>query len=250
MKQPLVSVIMPAYNASQYIEEAITSVLKQTYENLELIVIDDCSTDNTYELICEICKNDSRIAVYRNEKNQGVAKTRNKGFKLAQGEYVALLDSDDVWHSNKIEKQVMLAIEAKADIIYCSYGMVDAAGKKIGNDFIVPKTTDFSKMLKKSVISCSTAMLSKEIVKTYSFNKNYYHEDYIFWLNCLENGYSAVGIEEVLADYRILSKSRSSNKINSAVHRWKIYREYLKLPLLKAVYNWFSYVILAFVKYM
>lgn len=247
MKQPLVSVIMPAYNASQYIEEAITSVLKQTYENLELIVIDDCSTDVTYELSRKFTMIDSRVKVFKNGSNSGVATTRNRGLKIAQGEYIAFLDSDDIWKTNKIEKQLRLAKNYTPCIVYSSYELFDVNGNR--KPYMVPEKTDFASMLKENVIGCSTVLISKEIAKKYSFVKDFYHEDYVYWLNVLREGYSAVGTNEIMVEYRVLEESRSGNKVRSALKRWKIYREYLHLPLIKSVSAYCSYTINGIMKH-
>lgn len=107
--QPFVSVVMPSYNAEKYISEAIQSVIAQTYENWELLIIDDCSTDSTANIVKQFSDVDSRITLYSNPKNMGVALTRNKGMNLANGSWIALLDSDDVWHKDKLEKQIELA---------------------------------------------------------------------------------------------------------------------------------------------
>lgn len=247
--KPKISVIMPAYNAEAFVREAIDSVLNQTYDNLELIVIDDCSTDNTFNLISQIGKTDSRIAVYRNEKNQGVAETRNRGFELAQGDYVALLDSDDVWRKEKLEKQLELARQYEPCIVYCSYALMDVAGKSKNKEYIVPEKTNFAHMLEENAIGCSTVMLSKEIVGEYRFIKKYYHEDYVYWLRVLKDGYPAVGLKEVYVDYRVMENSRSGNKLRSALKRWKIYREFLELSFSQAFVSWIKYVFKGIIKY-
>ena len=118
-KQPLVSVIMPAYNAEKYIGEAIASVRAQTYENWELLILDDGSADRTAEIAQAYAQQDARIQVLRNPQNMGVARTRNRGFDLAQGEWIALLDSDDRWRAQKLEKQLAVARSSDADIVYC-----------------------------------------------------------------------------------------------------------------------------------
>lgn len=131
--RPLVSVVMPSYNSEKYIPEAIHSVIAQTYENWELLIIDDGSTDSTANIVKQFSDIDSRITLYSNSKNMGVALTRNKGMDLAKGSWIALLDSDDVWHKDKLEKQLELAKKAGADIVYCSYCLIDKYGKKYLN---------------------------------------------------------------------------------------------------------------------
>ncbi len=243
------SVIMPAYNASAYIEEAIRSVMEQTYTNWQLLVIDDGSGDDTCAIVLGLAEADERIRLIRNEQNMGVAKTRNRGLDLCQGSYVALLDCDDWWHPLKLEKQVALAKETGADMIYCSYGIMDEQGGKLCEDFLVPAETDYKKCMIQSVISCSTALLSREIAEKYRFRTDFYHEDLVLWLELLRDGYQARGNQEVLAKYRVSRGSRASNKLKSAIERWKICRHCMKEGFFTSVGVLFQYGMLAIKKY-
>lgn len=244
-----VSVIMPAYNAEKTIEESILSVLNQTYTDLELIVLDDGSSDATVGLVEQLALTDRRIRLVINENNLGVAKTRNRGFNLAQGKYTALLDSDDMWHADKLNQQVSLMEKKNADLVYCGYEMIDEKGNKVCDDFVVPESTSFDELLVRSVISCSTALIRTDLVKDNQFQSGYYHEDYVFWLTLLQKGAVAVGIPDVLASYRLLEGSRASNKINAALHRWKVYRDYLNYSVLKSIWITFQYAVLGILKY-
>ncbi|MBE6649505.1 MAG: glycosyltransferase family 2 protein [Ruminococcaceae bacterium] len=246
---PLVSVIIPAYNAEKFIAETVSSVQAQTISDMEIIIIDDCSTDKTAEIIERLAKEDERIVFIKGEKNQGVAKVRNKGLSLAKGKYVALLDSDDLWLKDKLERQIKLAEEKKADIVYCSYSMIDENGKKVCEDFLVPEKTDFESTLIKSVISCSTALMTNEVSKKYRFPTNMYHEDYALWLDILKDGNVAVGDKEVCAKYRLLQTSRSAGKLKCAYHRFRIYRDYLHLPFFKSLGIMYEYATEGFRKY-
>lgn len=232
--QPLVSVIMPAYNTEKYIAEAIRSVMAQTYTNWELLVIDDASTDHTVDMARSLARTDPRITVICNPQNIGAARTRNRGLDLARGDWVALLDSDDLWHERKLEQQIRLAKETAADIIYCSYALTDSHNNRI-SDFIVPQRTSYDRMLKVSVLSCSTVLLSRKVVAQYRFSEDYYHEDYAFWLRLLRNGLQAAGCREILAYYRLQNGSRSHNKLRAAKNRWMIYRKAEHLSLGKAI---------------
>lgn len=246
---PMISIVMPAYNAGKFITEAINSVVNQTYKNWELIVIDDGSSDNTVETIKFLAAEDERIHFYANEKNIGVAETRNRGFDIANGEYIALLDSDDIWLCEKLEKQIVLAKEKEADIIYTSYEIIDIHGNKTKEDYIVPSKTGFDELLGENHIGCSTVLLRKRIIEKYRFNKSFYHEDYVLWLQLLKDGFSAYGLTEALVKYRLYTGSRASNKFKSAKMRWIIYREYLKLPLIKSVKSIISYALAGIKKY-
>ena len=247
-KQPLVSVIMPAYNAEEYISEAVQSVMAQTYTNWELLILDDCSTDGTADKARCFSDLDSRITLYSNPKNMGVALTRNKGMALAKGSWVALLDSDDIWHKDKLEKQLVAAENTGADIIYCSYSLMDKNGEHL-SDFIVPERTSYDDMLRKNVIGCSTVFMRSPILIHHHFSPEHYHEDYVLWLELLKSGYIAAASTDVLVDYRIVDGSRSNDKLKSAKNRWLIYREIEKLSLGKSVRVFAEYAFNGFIKH-
>lgn len=246
--RPLVSVIMPAYNAEKYIAEAISSVLSQSYTNWQLLILDDCSTDHTAEIAEDFEKADTRIRVLRNPRNMGVAKTRNRGIDMAKGEWVALLDSDDRWHDDKLEKQLVVADSSDADIIYCSYALTDESGEHLA-DYIVPETTDYNAMLKECVLSCSTVLLHHSLLTCHHFSHSFYQEDYVLWLELMKSGYKAMASREVLADYRLVKGSRSHNKLISAKNRWIIYRNVEKLPLTKSIRAFTAYALRGMAKY-
>ena len=226
---PKVSVVLPAYNCEKYIQKAIDSVIEQTYTNWELLIIDDCSTDQTLEIAKQAEVSDARIKVIKQTCNGGVAKARNAGIDYAQGEWIALLDADDYWVKDKLMLQLECTKEYHADIVYCSYGFVDEDGKEYGS-FIVPEKTDFEATLVKSVISCSTCFIKTELFKRNKFSSEFYHEDLHLWLKMLQQGAIARGVTEILAYYRQVKGSRSNNKIRSAVERWKIFRKAFQLP--------------------
>lgn len=244
--RPLVSVVMPSYNSEKYISEAIQSVIAQTYENWELLIIDDGSTDSTANIVKQFSDVDSRITLYSNSKNIGVALTRNKGMDLAKGSWIALLDSDDVWHKDKLEKQLELA--QHGDILYCSYALMDEDGRYL-SDFLVPEMTSYDAMLRESVLSCSTVLLRRQILDGHRFSAAYYHEDYVFWLELLKAGYKAVASRDILVEYRIVKGSRSNNKLKSAKNRWLIYRKTEMLSIPKAVNAFVAYAIHGMVKH-
>ena len=240
---------MPAYNAERFITQAIESVLNQSIEDLELIVVDDCSCDRTCDVVEKMASIDGRVRLLRNEKNLGAAGSRNRAFEVCAGHYVALLDSDDVWYPEKLERQLQLAEKERADIVYCSYAIVNEEDEKICADFIVPQTTDLESMLGKSVLSCSTVVLTGETVKEMHFPMNYYHEDYAYWLQLLQSGKKAVGDPEVLAAYRVYANTKASNKVRSAKFRWQIYRDFMKLSRLESACYFVKYAMSGIRKY-
>ena len=246
---PLVSVIMPAYNAESFIAEAIASVLSQSVGDLELIVINDCSADGTQKIVEGLAKEDARIKPVVNEENMGVARSRNRGLELCRGKYIALLDSDDYWKPQLLEKMIARAEETKADIIYCSYEMVDEQDRKICSDFLVPPETSFEACIVRSVITCSTVLLTAQRMKNTRFPTNIYHEDTALWFQLLRDGYVARGVPEVLAAYRQRAHSRSSHKLISAIRRWPIYRKHLKMPFMQSAGAMIRYAYYGLMKY-
>lgn len=249
MAGPLVTVIMPAYNAERFIEEAISSVIGQTVSDWELLVLDDCSRDGTCAIVERLAAEDGRITLLRNETNRGVSRTRNRGLDLARGRYVAFLDSDDVWHPEKLEKQIDRACKTGAELVFCSYGIVNSTGEKAKTDYIVPDSIDFDGLLKENVIGCSTVLLTDAVARQYRFQTDFYHEDYVLWLSLLKQGYKAAGCTEILVDWRYLENSRSFDKRKSARNRWRIYREYLGLPIWKCIGSFAGYAVSGFRKY-
>lgn len=241
---------MPVYNAEKYIRQAIESVKNQTYQNWELIIVDDCSNDHSLDIVKAYEKMDSRIRVNQLKVNSGVAIARNYGIKKANGEYIALLDSDDIWVNDKLERQVKIVGSTKANIVYCSYDFIDEKGCQIKKPFIVPQTTNFNKMLGNSVISCSTALIEAGLLKQNLFKPEFYHEDYVLWMELLSiPGVKALGDTKILTHYRQVAGSRSNNKRNSAKERWNTYRKALGLDLLRSVIAFIQYAVNGVIKY-
>ncbi len=247
--RPLVSVIMPLYNAERFVQAAILSVVGQTVKDWELIVIDDGSKDRSYEVAKEQAEKDERICLLRNEVNSGVAKTRNRGIELARGEYIAFLDSDDIWHPEKLQRQLERMTAANADIGYCSYAIIGVSGDKVRADYLVPDRATFEDILKENYIQCSAMLIRADLVKRIKFNTEFYHEDYILGLDMLREGNTAVGCTEVLLDWRYAENSRSFNKGKSAKNRWRIYRKYLRFSFWKSLYYQNKYMFAGLKKY-
>lgn len=248
-KKPLVSVIMPAYQAEKYIEAAIRSVMAQTLTDWELLVLIDGSTDRTARIAQSLAAEDSRIRVLCNEQNLGAAGSRNRGLELCAGDYVAFLDSDDLWRPNKLERQIAAMNRENADFSYTSYAIIDETGAVSRPDYRVPAKLDFQKLLGENVIGCSTVMLRGELARKYRFSTDFYHEDYVLWLELLRHGCRAAGCEEVLGSWRLIAGSRSFHKGNAAKNRWRIYRHYLKLPLHKSIRAFCAYALAGLRKY-
>lgn len=247
-KQPLITVVMPNYNGRRFVEQAIDSVLNQTYSNFELLVVDDCSKDDSLQLIQQKAQSDDRIRVIALEYNAGVANARNVGIKEAKGAFIALLDNDDLWTEDKLERQLALANKG-ADIVYCSYDFIDEQNNSIKKPFIVPQQTNFNKMLASSVISCSTSFIKTELMQAHPFNPDFYHEDYVLWMELLRVCSTAYGDQKVLMHYRQVNGSRSNKKGNAAKERWNTYRKALKLNAVTSAWAFARYAVNGVVKY-
>ena len=245
-KRPLVSVVMPAYNSEKYIEAAIASVQAQTMCDWELIVVDDASTDGTAELVSAFSRQDERILLLKNQRNLGAARSRNRAFRHCRGRYIALLDSDDRWHPEKLSRQLELARRRDADVIYTSYRVQNGAASA---DYIVPERTDFKAMLRENVIGCSTVLLKAELLEHYTFATDCGHEDYALWMTLLHDGKRACGLPEVLVDYRYHAGSKSADKVSSAVNRWRIYRDVLSFSIPKSSFCFVQYAVNGYLKY-
>lgn len=248
-QQPVVSVVMPAYNAAGFIREAVGSVLRQTMEDWELLIVDDCSKDDSLRIAEEYAKHDSRIRVLHNEHNYGVARTRNRAIVCSCGQYIAFLDSDDVWQPDKLKKQLALLEAEDGDMSYCAYKIIGADGAPVRPDYHVPQTVTYGQLLKENVICCSSMLIKKSVLEDIRFNTDFFHEDYVLGLDILKAGHKAVGCRELLVHWRYIENSRSFNKKKSAKNRWRIYREYLKLPFFKSVYYFGHYAVAGLQKY-
>lgn len=235
--KPLVSVVIPAYNSEKTISRTLASVLCQTMKQFEIIVVDDGSTDHTYDVVKKISAVEPSIRLYQNTKNSGVAETRNIGCQYACGKYIAFLDSDDLWDKYKLETQLKHMESTKCDISYTSYYIMYANCKKY---YSVPSVVSYNDMLKENVLGCSTVMLRSELMKKYSFESSYFHEDYALWLTLLRDGYKASGIDDALTFYQL--GGRSNNKLKAARHRWIIYHYHEKLSPSKSLYYLLCYL--------
>lgn len=220
----LISVIMPAYNCEKYIEDAIKSVLAQTYKGWELIVIDDGSQDGTATIVEELAYKDSRIRKYKNTQNMGVSATRNRGISLARGEWIAFLDSDDMWEKIKLHKQVDFVKKSNAEFIFTGNSYINESGNYFKNITEVPEIVSYKKLRNHNVIPCSSVLIKKKYFKNIKMEKDDMHEDYAVWLRILRLGINAYGVNEPLLIYRISKNSKSGNKLKTVKMTYKVFR--------------------------
>lgn len=230
-----VSVIIPVYNSEKYLKQCLDSVLSQTYKNLEIICIDDCSTDKSVKIIKSI--NDSRIKLIKLKTNSGAGVCRNKGIDVATGDYICFLDSDDYWYLDKIEKQINF-IENKA-FIYSKYLYLNGNNTHVAR---VPKILTYKGLLKNSAIFTSTVMLNMN----YLDKKDIYMpnirmgQDYGAWYKVIKKVKVAYGMQDVLSIYRVGEKSLSSNKLKAIKRTWNLYKSE-SIPLIKRMYFFICY---------
>lgn len=245
----LVSIIMPAYNAEKTISDSIDSVINQKYQNWELIVTDDCSTDRTLDILREYAKKDKRIKVISSKTNRGPALSRNSSISSSNGMFIAFLDSDDLWLPEKLTYSLSFAKKnPNVGLIYTAYRRISFNHSTIGRLIQVPKTVDYKTLLGGNVIATSTVLISRYIIKKIEMRDTYY-DDFDCWLRLLKQNYIAMGLNIDLMRYRIVEDSISRNKIKSAMHVWRAYRKLEELNLLKTIYYFLLYSLRGCLKY-
>ena len=247
-QQNLVSIIMPAYNAEKFICEGIESVLSQTYKNWELLVVNDCSQDNTATVVNEYCVFDDRVKLFNNEKNSGPAITRNNAINRAKGRFLAFLDSDDVWLPEKLEIQISMMLEKGYVFTYTDYHRISENGMVSGRRINVPDNLSYFQLLRNTAITTSTVILDIDAVGMIKMKETYY-DDFTCWLEVMKRGFTAYRINEDLLKYRVASSSVSRNKLNSVIQVWKTYRTIERLGLITSVWCFSGYVLNALKKY-
>lgn len=250
MESPLVSVIMPCYNMEKYISDTIVSVRNQTFPHWELVIVDDASTDHTADIVRSHQNQDDRIRFFIKPTHSGIADTRNQCLKMAQGRYLAFLDSDDVWHPEKLDQQLRFMTERNIGFSYSSYDCIDDAGNPLQKTIKAKHNLDYESYLRNTIIGCSTVMLDKTIVGEVTVPNFRTSEDTATWLNILKKGFLAYAIEQTLTSYRIRQHSASSNKMKAAADLWRVYRKNEKLPLIKAISCFSSYAFNAIKKHL
>lgn len=247
MKQPLVSVITPVYNAEEFLKETIQSVQNQTVTNFEHIFVDDCSPDNSASIIKKAQKKDERIRYIKLENNSGAAVARNTGLENAKGRFVAFIDSDDKWYKEKLEKQLLFMGKHQAAFTYTKFEMIHNDGSIKAKAASLPEKLNYKGLLKNTAIACSTVMIDRDIIGDFKMPLVRKGQDTATWLRILRTHDYAYLVDEVLNQYRIVEGSLSSNKLQALKRTWNTYKNLEQLPLLKALY-YFSFSVLNAIK--
>lgn len=249
MSRPKISVITPLYNCEKFIAQTIESVQCQTYDNYEHIIIDDCSSDDSYAVAAQKASADSRIILLRNDTNLRVAYTRNRGLDIATGDYVWFLDSDDKLMPDAFEILINRMLSTPGALIYtASYQKMSEDGSKLFGVISPPEKVAYKDILKTCTIAVLSTMLDRKVIGDIRFKK-IHHEDYLFWLDILSQGYLCHGYDEKpLGMYRLTSNSLSRNKFKTSKYQWNIYRNELELGLPKSCYYFVFYAINGLIK--
>jgi teichuronic acid biosynthesis glycosyltransferase TuaG len=245
----LVSIITPTYNSAKYIAETIQSVQNQTHRDWQMIIIDDCSKDETVEIIQNFMDEDSRIHLFQLNKNSGAAKARNFGIEKLTGKYMTFLDADDIWFTDFIENSIKTINEKKINFVFSSYKRSNENLEFIYSDFIVPEKVTYTDILKTNSISCLTAFINVEALGIKKMPDVLKRQDMGLWLQYLKEIPFAYGIQEPKAIYRIRENSLSRNKKNLLKYQWQFYREVEKLSFLSSMYYMLHWMYRGFMKY-
>ena len=238
---PLVSVIMPCYNMEKFIAHSIESVRNQSLTDWELLIVDDASTDKTADKVRPYCEQDERVKLAVKSRHSGIASSRNQALASAKGRYLAFLDADDIWHPEKLERQLAFMQQNNIAFSYTAYQLIDEEGQALHKTIATAGNLTHDAYLRNTIISCSTVMLDKDKVGKVTIPDFRTSEDTATWLNILRKGFLAYAIEETLVSYRIRRKSASSNKLKASLDLWRVYRLQEKLSFFNALTCFGSY---------
>ncbi len=241
--EPLVSIIMPTYNNEKFIRESIESVIFQSYENWELIIVDDCSTDETENILKEYSYQHENITYIKLGINSGTAVARNLGIERAKGKYIAFLDSDDLWCKNKLALQIAFMETNDYLFSYTKYTQIHENGSPKGKVISSLPKVDYQRMLHKNYIGNSTAAYNCEALGKIYAPQIRKRNDYSLWLQILKIGICAYRLDEVLMKYRVRSDSLSRKKAGLIKYQWELYREVEKLSVSKSTFYFCSSIV-------
>ena len=233
----LISIITPTYNCGKFIGETIESVINQTYENWEMIIVDDCSKDNTKDIVNKYVQNDDRIKYYLLEKNSGAAIARTKAMELANGNYMAFLDSDDLWVEDKLEKQLKFMKENNFNFVCTEYEQIDEQSNPLGKIIKVRDKANYNRVLLDCPVGNSTVMYNVKAIGKFQVPNIRKRNDDALWLKMLKKEEYIHGMKEVLMKYRIRENSISSNKLDLVKYHWYLYREIENLSVIRSIFH-------------
>ncbi|MNQ84116.1 putative teichuronic acid biosynthesis glycosyltransferase TuaG [compost metagenome] len=245
-KYPLVSIIMPTYNSSSTVISAIDSVLAQDYDNWELLITDDKSSDDTIAILKDFEARDPRINIVFNDANSGAGFSRNQSIRRSNGKYIAFLDSDDLWNPDKLKVQISFMEESKYLFTFSSYQMFSNEGD--GKVVHAPASVTYNELLYGNVIGCLTAVYNAEVLGRQKMPLIRKRQDMGLWLTLLSRCNKAYGLPDILAKYRTDS-GMTQNKFNVAKYQWEFYRKVVNLGFFKSSWYFFWYAINGLIKH-
>ena len=236
----LVSIITPSFNSSRFIQDCIDSVLSQTYNNWELLIVDDFSSDNSSELVKRY--NDDRILLIELKKNVGASEARNIAIRKAKGKYIAFLDADDIWAPQKLEDQIYFMKKKDIAFSFSSYQTVSEDGKKLLSVIKAPNIMTYSSYLKNTIIGCLTVIIDRDKTGDFEMSNIRSSHDMALWLLIMRRGFKAYGLDKILAKYRLVSTSNTRNKLRAAADVWTVYRTIERLSFSYSVWCYINYI--------
>lgn len=246
-RNPIISIVVPMYNAVTTLRETIESVQAQTYSNWELILVDDCSTDNTKEFAASFAEKDDRIKIYQMRQNGGPGAATKMGVKYATGSAVAFIDADDLWVEDKLEKQVKFMIDNDYEFVCSDYLWIDEAGKSLNKVIKCKMVADYKVILHSCPIGSSTVVIMKEQLDKVEVPIIRKNNDYALWLVLMREGLKIYGMHEILMKYRIIGTSNSFNKRKMIKYFWKVYREQEGFTVVKSTFLLAQYIFIKIV---
>ncbi len=250
MQDNLVSIITPLYNGERFLAQTIESVLQQTYPHWEMLIVNDGSSDRSEDIARSYTERDKRIQVF-SQSNGGSAAARNNGLRRAQGRYIALLDADDLWEPDFLEKQLGLLQEKKCQLVCGAHKRIDANNQEVLRPFCPPEKITLNDLFKTCSITCLTGLYdTKEYGKVY-LNEEFksLRDDYVYWLEILHKTKVCYGNQQIVGSYRILGDSISRRKHKVIKPQYRVYREVEKMSVLKSLYYLTNWAIYGFLKY-
>ena len=234
----LVSIILPYFNKRDYIRETIYSLLNQTYQDFEIIVVDDEISEDSNRVLSEIKKIDPRIFIIKNLKNLGAGYSRNKAIKFSKGTFLAFCDCDDLWDQNKLNNQLTFMKKLNIDACHTSYNVIDSMGNIIGERRAASQL-NYNNLLKSCDIGLSTVIIKKQLLNNFEtfFPNLKTKEDYILWLKLAKKGVIFFGLDEKLTKWRKLKNSLSASSIQKIFDGYKVYNAYLNYGVIRSIFR-------------
>lgn len=245
----LISIVVPLYNAEKFLEVTVKTVQSQTYQTWELLLVDDCSTDESRKIALKLAKQDARVRLICQETNQGAARARNRGVQEAKGRYLCFLDADDIWENDKLQEELAFMQKKQAGFVFTGYEFADETGRGLGKIVTVPEQITYHEALKNTTIFTSTVMLDRQLIADdYIYMPEIPSEDTATWWQILKRYGVAYGLNKNLVKYRRSENTLSSNKWVAIQRIWNLYRKQEGFSVIKSMYCMFFWAVRAVIR--